>query len=114
MKMMKPTLPTLAMVLAAFFLTAGCSTVSQSIGRNGAGHKFTLENAWSRTTLKNEFYGFRRLNRMSPIVLETMVIASNAIDGIVAFDRGSGRQLWRIDLENGVEGGAQVAGDKLY
>ena len=84
------------------------------MGRDHQGNEFVMENAWSRTTLKNEFYGFRRMNRMQPIVLDTMVIESNAIDGIVAYERSSGHQLWRVDLENGVEGGAAVAGDKLY
>lgn len=101
----------------AIVVLAGCSTVDKvrsSVGRSREGHRFVLENAWSRTTLKNEFFGFRRLNRMTPIILDTMIIEANAIDGIVAFNRDSGRQLWRIDLENGVEGGAQVAGDKLY
>ena len=92
----------------------GCSTISSSLGRGREDRKFVLENGWSRTTLKNEFFGFRRLNRMQPILLDTMVIESNAIDGIVAFERASGHQLWRINLENGVEGGAAVEGDKLF
>lgn len=102
------------LLASALFLLTGCSTVAPTMGRDHQGNEFVMENAWSRTTLKNEFYGFRRMNRMQPIVLDTMVIESNAIDGIVAYERASGHQLWRIDLENGVEGGAAVSGDKLY
>jgi outer membrane protein assembly factor BamB len=101
------------LLLTGFSLTS-CSTLSSSMGRGHEGRQFVLESGWSRTTLKDEFFGFRRLNRMQPIVLVTMVIESNAIDGIVAFERGSGHQIWRLDLENGVEGGAAVSGDKLY
>ncbi len=92
----------------------GCSTVSPTVGRNRENRHFILENAWSRSTLKNEFFGFRRLNRMAPVVLDSMVIEANAIDGLVAFERAGGKELWRIDLENGVEGGAEASGDKLY
>jgi outer membrane protein assembly factor BamB len=91
-------------VLALAFLTfttglIGCSTVSSSLGHGHEGRDFVMENAWSRSTLKNEFYGFRRMNRMQPLVLDTMVIESNAIDGIVAFERGSGHEMWRINLD---------------
>ena len=110
----------LAAVVAMVGALNGCSTftkltdsVTPTFGRQ-TGQQFVLENAWSRSTLKYDFYGFRRLNRMSPIVLDTMIIAANSIDGILAFDRSNGRLLWRVDVENGVEGGAQVAGDKLY
>ena len=75
---------------------------------------FVLENSWARTTTKGEFLGFRRMNRMSPIVLEKLVIEANAVDGVVAYERLSGRQVWRLDLVNGVEGGAQAVGDKLF
>lgn len=100
--------------LAGCLLMAGCSTVAPKMGRDRQGHEFVMDNAWSRTTLKNEYFGFRRMNRMQPLVLDTMVIESNAIDGIAAYERGSGHLMWRLDLENGVEGGAAVEGDKLY
>ena len=78
------------------------------------GREFTVEDSWTRTTLAKDFLGYRRLNRMAPLVLDKMVIQGNAIDGIAAFERGTGRQLWRIDVVNGVEGGATASGDKLY
>lgn len=100
----------IAALTALALLTASCST----LGRDHAANEFVLENSWSRTTLKHEFFGYRRLNRMQPIVLDTIVLEANAIDGLTAFERESGHQLWRIDLENGVEGGAAVSGDKVY
>lgn len=104
--------------VALFVSMTGCSTfqssVSETLGPTRQNREFVLENTWSRSTLKNEFFGFRRLNRMTPLILDTMVIQANAIDGIVAYDRASGSQLWRVDVENGVEGGAVASGDKLY
>lgn len=88
----------------------GCA----SFGPAREARVFEIDNTWTRSTLKKDFLGFRRLNRFSPIVLEKMVIQGNSIDGIIAYDRQRGTQLWRFDTENGVEGGAQVAGDKVY
>jgi outer membrane protein assembly factor BamB len=93
---------------------AGCSTISTLLDSSRAQREFVVENTWVRSTTRNEFLGFRRMNRMSPIVLEKMVIQANAIDGIVAYNRNGGRELWRLNLDNGVEGGAQVVGDRLY
>ena len=88
---------------------AGCTTMSAPQTR-----EFVMESAWVRPTTKSEFLGFRRMNRMSPLINDTLVIQANAIDGIMAFDRKSGAQVWRLDVENGVEGGAQVAAGRLY
>lgn len=100
-------------VLVVFSLVisqTGCTLFS----RPSEARKLTAEASWVRSTLKKEFFAFRRANRMTPIVLEKLVIEGNAIDGIVAYQRRTGLQQWRLDITNGVEGGAQVAGDKLY
>lgn len=112
-----PTLGFLTLVLSSLILgglTTGCTSLGVSMGSNRQNREFVLENSWSRTTLGHEFFGFRRLNRMQPLVLDTVIVQSNAIDGVVAFDRNTGGQLWRMDLENGVEGGAAASGDRLY
>ncbi len=102
-----------ALLLLALVIT-GCSTVTPKMGRDRQGNEFVMDSAWSRSTLRSEYFGFRRMNRMQPLVLDTMIIESNAVDGVAAFERTSGNLLWRIDLENGVEGGVAVSGDKLY
>lgn len=93
-----------------FISLASCS----SLGTGGERREFVIENPWVRSTTSKEFLGFRRMNRMSPIVLENVVIQANAIDGISAYQRKSGIEVWRLNLANGVEGGAQVSGDRLY
>jgi outer membrane protein assembly factor BamB len=54
------------------------------------------------------------MNRMSPLVIGDVVVQANAIDGLSTFDRKSGSLLWRLDLKNGVEGGVQSIGERLY
>ena len=101
--------PLLALVA---LISVSCTSLS------GARRELVLENSWVRPTTKTEFLGFRRMNRMSPLIHEVagrkLVIQGNAIDGLVAYERASGRELWRLDLENGVEGGAQITGDRIY
>lgn len=98
------------LVVLLSLILGGCS----SIGVGSMPREFVIESKWVRSTLKKEFLGFRRMNRMTPLVLETMIIQANSIDGILAYDRVSGAEIWRLNLDNGVEGGAQSANGKLY
>jgi outer membrane protein assembly factor BamB len=83
---------------------SGCSTLNT---QNGVHREFSINSTWVRTTLNSDYLGYRRLNRMSPIVLDKMIIQANAVDGVAAFNRKSGRLIWRMNIENGAEGGAQ-------
>lgn len=102
-----PLLTALTFLLVA---NAGC----ESLRTKNAHREFVIENSWTRSTTKDDYLGFRRMNRMSPLILENMIIQANAIDGMIAYERKSGSQLWRLDLKNGVEGGAEAKGDKLF
>lgn len=73
-----------------------------------------LERQWARSTLLTDYLKFRQLNRMPPILTKDLVIQGNAIDGIVAYKRNSGHQIWSLEFKNGVEGGAAADGDRLY
>ncbi len=103
-------------VLSLFSLAAilsGCTSFESGVRR-----ELVLESSWVRSTAKKENLSFRRMNRMTPVFYENgplqLVIQGNALDGIVAYNRGTGSEVWRLDLENGVEGGAALAGDRLY
>ena len=76
--------------------------------------ELTIENSWTRDTLQKNTFAFRRMNRMSPLVIDNVLVEANAVDGILAFNRKTGSQLWRLNLKNGVEGGVASAGDKLF
>lgn len=101
-------------ILLPIFLLMALSGCTSLRGMNNAQREMVLENSWVRSTTSKEFLGYRRMNRMAPIVHDNMVIQGNAIDGLVAYNRKTGSQIWRIDLENGVEGGAQLVGERLY
>ena len=94
----------------ALVLTTACS----SLQSGPSARHLVLENNWARATQNGEFFGYRRMNRMSPLVVKDLVLQANGIDGLVAYDRKSGNEIWRASVRNGVEGGVQVVGSKVY
>lgn len=93
---------------------SGCSSMQSIGGASASSRTLVLERQWVRSTLNKEFLLFRRTHRMTPVFFGDLVIQGNAIDGIAAFDRKSGAQAWRLDIENGVEGGAQLSEGRLF
>ena len=96
----------LAILLPACVIS--CSTLKTS------SNKFVVEKRWVRGTNEQEYLGARRIHRFTPVLTEKLVITGNAIDGVVAYDRNTAHTRWRLDIKDGVEGGAQLAEDVLY
>ncbi len=68
---------------------------------------------WVRkTTLEGR--ATKGIHHMSPVFYQNLVIQGNGVDGIVAYDRRSGSQVWRKNVAGGVEGGGVVSEDRLY
>lgn len=62
---------------------------------------------------------FRKINRFQPVFFEhpqagPVVIQGNAIDGVVAYRRDNGQEVWRRPVPNGVEAGAVLQGEHLF
>lgn len=80
---------------------------------------FQIRKEWVRQGPEKTNLGFRKINRMSPILVteknkETFLIEGNAIDGLVAYNANKGHELWRLNIQNGVEGSATLVQNKLY
>lgn len=100
----------LCSVVLGFVLMSGCSTLRDQASRR----ELTLERQWVRATVEDTSVALRRTHRMTPIPYKDLIIQGNAVDGIVAYRRSTGREVWRLKIENGVEGGAQLVDDKLF
>lgn len=88
-----------------------CQTLTGALSTKKQSHQvIKLKPQLIRLTTKNESFGFRAQNRVSPLLVENLVIQGNGLDGVVAYNRKSGTQKWRFDIENGIEGGIEVAG----
>jgi outer membrane protein assembly factor BamB len=77
-------------------------------------NKFVVEKRWVRGTTQVEYLGGQRLHRFTPILTDKLVITGNSIDGLVAYDRKTAHTKWRMEILDGVEGGAQLAEDILF
>lgn len=104
--MIKPTVVILSLAL----LLSSCSYLEKST----APRQFFIETRWIRDTLGKEYMGFFNYHRMEPVVTSHAIYQGNGTDGISAYNRKSGHQIWRLDIKNGVDGGAQIIDDTLY
>ncbi len=93
-------------------LSAGCSTLE--LGSTTSRRELILEPRLVRETADAAFLGYRRLNRMSPLLTPEYVIQGNAVDGLVVYQRRSGKKVWKLNIENGVEGGVELSAGTLY
>jgi outer membrane protein assembly factor BamB len=99
--------------LASLLLT-GCSTLDSLMTRTSEKREFHVREVWVRQGTEKDNLAFRKINRMTPVILGDLVIAANALDGMVAYNRESGRELWRLNIDNGAETGAALVNDRLF
>jgi len=91
------------------FLGLGCSQAPrQEVSQ------FVVTADWVRDTLAKKNEGFRKINRMTPVIYKDLIIVGNAVDGLVALHHDSGAEVWRIPIPHGVEAGATVIRDRLF
>lgn len=103
--------------IAAIFISlisfVSCTSLNQ-LGQSSARRVFKTNPVWVKATTEKENLGFRKINRMKPVLFKNWVIQSNGIDGIAAYDQETGNQIWRLNIENGVEGSAAIINDRLF
>ncbi|MCC6276339.1 MAG: PQQ-binding-like beta-propeller repeat protein [Oligoflexia bacterium] len=93
--------------IAFSLLVAGCSTAPKA-------KKARLEVDWVRSTLKSENWGYRRTERMAPMIDGEFVLQGNSFDSVVAYHKVTGQELWRKTIRNGAESGFAIEGTSLF
>ena len=100
------------------FLLAACATSTNLLGgwetKSSKARSYQVKTAWIRQTTAKDNLGFRKSNRMTPILAGHLVIQGNGLDGIVAYDRQSGAKAWALRIANGVEPSAALIRDRLF
>ncbi len=114
--MLLKSLLSAGLLMMAGTLLPGCANLSlEKWARANREHReFAVRKVWVRSALETPNTGYRKINRMKPIITGSVLLTGNAIDGLVAFDRDSGQELWRLPTVNGIEGGAALVKDRLF
>ncbi|WII71055.1 PQQ-binding-like beta-propeller repeat protein [Bdellovibrio sp. 22V] len=97
---------------------AGCTTINSTLerwsDRNSSKREYEVKTAWIRQTTEKDNLGFRKINRMTPVLVGDLIIQGNGLDGMVAYHKESGREKWRLPITNGVEPSATIIKDRLF
>ena len=82
-------------------LLTACSHIKPS----EVGPPKDLKPHWIKNTYNGEiFTGTRVPHLMPPLIAQDFVFQGNGRDGLVVYHKSTGRQLWRKDVEGGVQG----------
>lgn len=98
----------------ALFLCFGCGLKEVLGPSDSVGRQLQLDKKWVRDTLIQQQPGYRRQNRMTPLMVDQLVIQGNAADAISAYYRHSGHRVWQLPVDQGVEGGADSFDNQIY
>ncbi|KYG61236.1 PQQ-binding-like beta-propeller repeat protein [Bdellovibrio bacteriovorus] len=97
---------------------AGCTTMDRTLeqwsSKNNNKREYEVKTAWVRQTTEKDNLGFRKINRMTPVLAGDLVIQGNGLDGLVAYEKESGQLKWRLPIQNGIEPSATIIRDRLF
>lgn len=95
-------------------LTLSCSSLEKWERINSDKRTFQVRKLWVRDTLETLNEKHRKINRMTPLIAGNLIVQGNGMDGLVAYDRQHGAEMWRVNITNGVEAGAVAINDRLF
>lgn len=73
-----------------------------------------LDPVWVQNTLVKPNTGFRKVNRMSPLIYKDQIIVGNAIEGLVSYRMDSKNLVWSLPIPYGVESSGVLINDRLF
>lgn len=100
----------LSLVLTAAILS-GCSTFSKN---QESSRELLIRKDWVRQSTQKVNPYYRKINRAQPLRFGNLILVSNAIDGVMAYNADSGQEVWRVSLANGSEATAALINDRLF
>lgn len=109
---------TVVLVFGFLFVFNGCSSFQEKIdeefSEGRARREFQFRKLWVRDTLSNTNKGYRKINRMTPLIYKDLVIQGNSFDGVVAYRQDSGQRVWTFPVYEGVESSSALFKDFLF
>lgn len=101
-------------LLSALFLCLGVSGCSLLGTQGETSKKLKFEKVWVRSTLQAPYFSYRRVHRMKPLIIDDIIIAGNSVDGLVAYEKSTAKEIWRKKIVGGVESGIARKGGFIY
>ena len=93
-----------------FLILTACSHNPEPSGKA----LYDLKPHWMKNTYKEDIHSDSKVpHLMQPLVDQNFIFQGNGRDGLVAYDKNTGRDLWRKDIEGGVQG-ATLHNNYLY
>lgn len=74
----------------------------------------SLHAVWAQDLLDKKNIGFRKVNRMTPLVVKNQIIAGSGLEGLVSYDVDTYREKWRTNIPYGVEAAGVFINDRLF
>lgn len=100
-------------VIVLSLMLGACSQV-QKFEAGNPRRVFQTRNWWVQQTTEQDNLGFRKINRMKPLLYKQMVIQANGVDGVGAYHHLTGAELWKVKIEHGAEPSAALVNDRLF
>lgn len=101
-------------LLGFALLSAGCSQLDSIRIGSSTKRVYQVRDVWVTQGPQKVDLRYRRMNRMSPVIWNKLVIQGNSVDGLAAYDFETGRLQWRIPIQNGIEAEATIINDRLF
>lgn len=108
-------------VILSLGLASGCSSLKTWVANiapetefKQTEKEFRIKKLWVRKTPLAENEGYRKINRMSPLIAGDLLIQGNSLDGISAFKASNGQRVWHKPLSQGVEASGVIANGRVY
>lgn len=98
------------------WLWLGCVLLSSCASLKSANTEPAVRTnvAFIRSTVDAPITRYRKINRARVVFTDKLLIASNAHDGLVAYDIKTGNRKWSYAVSNGVEKEPAVFNNRLY
>ncbi len=90
-------------------LSCGCSLIETTPQRT-----LITKEVFVKQTFDGNNLGFRKINRMKPLLYKDQVIQGNSLDGISSINANTGNVLWKVKIPNGIEASGALFENKIF
>jgi len=107
-----------AVLISLMFVLSSCSYLQQKMNfdANSQSEKkvLSVKAEFVKDTLQKPNYGFRKVNRFTPVLHKDLIVIANSLEGLAAYDIGDRTLKWTLPITKGVESAGAVINSRLF